>query len=494
MSEDLKPTRLSLQLAENLKNRKVRFVSFKSNVHLDRGLAARTDLDLLIHKDDVNDFQVEILSLGFLMMIPPVWSSYPGIEDWIGFDPESGRLHHLHVHYILLTGRKTVKHLNIPWEDMIFQHVIVDPISQWPVPVPEVELAVMLVRLWAKESLTGRMRFIITRRFMLPKDMGDELRYLLQKSDISLLVSILRKETACDLGQDDVALLDRIKKDQDYPAIGTISRSLNRQLGNHWRAGTISVFITGMKNRTKLTIVHICTKLGIPVHRQKMLSRGGRMISFIGVDGSGKSTLSMDIASWLQYKVDAHLFYLGSGTGMPKIERMALHLYESFTGIFIKIIPKKCSINSFFRKSQKLSFLFIARRNFHLLRKARRLCIDGSVTITDRFPQLQQRGINDGPKLQNGECFLWAARKEMDFLRQSVDLGPDMVIRLNVSAEVAIQRKPETPLVTLDEKLRSIREITFERADVVEVDANCPYPQVLTGVKKEIWRDLVGRF
>ena len=221
--------------------------------------------------------------------------------------------------------------------------------------------------------------------------MEHELRSLLHESEIKELVSILREETHCTIDQRDEFLLEKIKKEGDFAAIGHISRSLNRQLRNHWRASRIFVFVTGLKNRTTLTVVHICTKLGIPVHRQKMIAKGGVIISFIGSDGSGKSTLSRDITSWLQYKIDTHMFYLGSGTGMPKMVKMALDLYEMSTGVFVKITPKTDQINSFFRKAQKLLFLYIARRNLHIIRKARRLCIDGSIIITDRFPQIQEQ-------------------------------------------------------------------------------------------------------
>lgn len=490
MTDEFKPTRLSLRLAENFKNEKVRFVSFKSNIHLDKGLAGETDLDILVHKKDVRGFQTAILELGFQRVVSPVWSSYPGIEDWIGFDDESGQLHHLHVHYTLLTGRKTVKHLNIPWEDMVFHHLTFDPSTQWPLPEPEVELAFLLVRLWAKESFIGRIRFLFTHRFIIPKEMEYELRSLLHESEISTLVSILREETPCTIDQKEEVLLEKMKQAGDFAAIGHISRSLNRQLGNHWRTGRVSVFVTGLKNRTRLTLMHICTKLGVPVHRQKMVAKGGVIISFIGPDGSGKSTLSREITSWLRYKIDTHMFYLGSGAGMPKMSKMALDLYEMSTGIFIKITKKNSRINSFFRKTQKLLFLHIARRNLHVILKARRMCLDGSIIITDRYPQIQEPGINDGPKLQNGECFGWAAKNEMSVLEQCIDLGPDMVIRLNVSPDVARRRKPETPLITLEEKIRSIGDLMFPHADIAEIDADRPYEEVLMDIKKKIWDNL----
>jgi thymidylate kinase len=490
MAENFTPTKLALQLAENLQNANVRFTTFKSNIHLDKALAGKTDLDLLVHKKDANRFQMVVSELGFQHMLSPVWSSYPGIEDWVGLDYGSGQIHHLHVHYSLLTGRKTVKHLNIPWEDMVFHHLTFDPTIHWPVPKPEAELAILFVRLWAKESLVGRIRFLATRRFIIPKDMEHELLSLLQESDMKELVYILREETNLAIGPEDEILLEKIKKEGDFAAVGHISRTVNQQLHNHWRAGKTLVFITGLKNRTTLFVENICAVLGIPVQRQKTISKGGVIISFIGSDGAGKSTLSHDITSWLQYKIDAHWFYLGSGTSLPKMVEMTLDVYEKSTGVFVKITSKNRSINAFFRKVQKLSFLYIARRNLHIIRKARRLCIDGSIIITDRFPQIQQQHMNDGPKLQNGECFGWAARNEMSLLKQCTDLGPDMVIRLNVSPGIAHQRKPETSLLTIEEKIRRIGDLSFPQADIVDIDANGQYEKVLLDVKSSIWNNL----
>ena len=43
----------------------------------------------------------------------------------------------------------------------------------------------------------------------------------------------------------------------------------------------------------------------------KSISQGGKIISLIGVDGAGKTTLSREINEWLNYKLSSKNIFLG---------------------------------------------------------------------------------------------------------------------------------------------------------------------------------------
>jgi ABC-type hemin transport system ATPase subunit len=55
--------------------------------------------------------------------------------------------------------------------------------------------------------------------------------------------------------------------------------------------------------------------LQLPVPLRRTHPAGGRIIAFLGPDGSGKSTLVQEIRRWLAWKLDIYPLYFGSGAG-----------------------------------------------------------------------------------------------------------------------------------------------------------------------------------
>ncbi len=106
---------INIQLLES----GIRYIHWKSNIHLANALRGETDLDLLIHIDDKEEFTRIITKYLFIQVISPTWCKYLDIEDYVGCDRKTGTMLHLHVHYKMLTGFKRVKHFRLPWEEEI---------------------------------------------------------------------------------------------------------------------------------------------------------------------------------------------------------------------------------------------------------------------------------------------------------------------------------------------------------------------------------------
>lgn len=115
--------------------------------------------------------------------------------------------------------------------------------------------------------------------------------------------------------------------------------------------------------------------------------------------------------------------------------------------------------------------------------------------IADRFPQLGVPGPMDGLGLalarQTGLVGL-LARSERRRYQAMVANVPDLVLRLNVSLEVAIRRKPDHRLSSLTRKIADVPRLTFEGAPIVEIDAQQPFDQVLAQAKAAIGDRLVS--
>jgi hypothetical protein len=123
------------------------------------------------------------------------------------------------------------------------------------------------------------------------------------------------------------------------------------------------------------------------------------------------------------------------------------------------------------------------------LRTAHRGANRGLFILTDRYPQNEIIGFNDGPLLTRLTTIPhWLARFEDSTYALAHRLPPDLVIRLDVTPETALQREPNMDPTVVRERIVSVRRLVFPGARVVNVDAEQPLEDVIRTVKREIWR------
>jgi thymidylate kinase len=237
----------------------------------------------------------------------------------------------------------------------------------------------------------------------------------------------------------------------------------------------------------------------------------GKLIAFVGVDGSGKSTVSSIINKWLidkQYV--SQKVYLGSGDG--EINTFALIVSKLRSGI--KSLTNKTKTDNAKRAKKfddtrikriylyknplsyismylrAISIYTISKDNRKKLIQAHECSLKGEFIIFDRFPQLKQKNINDGPKLENFSEILnsrvikWLAKYELKNIQIVNEIKPDIVFRLNASPEISLARKAEhTDVKYLRNKAKLIKEVEFEGSIVYEIDSNNELEIVLEDIK-----------
>ena len=89
------------------------YCHWKSNEHLLAGLEGETDLDVLLSCNNKEAGEEVLRRLEFLQCKSQFGSRYPDVDDWIGFDKDTGRLIHVHLHYGLVTGHKGMKEYSL---------------------------------------------------------------------------------------------------------------------------------------------------------------------------------------------------------------------------------------------------------------------------------------------------------------------------------------------------------------------------------------------
>ena len=467
-------------LLDALTASRIRFVHWKSNHHLPEALSGETDLDVLVAQEQIALFRQTVIKVGAIRILSQGWASYPGVEDWLIHDNNTGRFLHLHVHTQLVTGLKRVKHLILPWADFMLSHKRSDPRNGWPVPQAEVELLVLLIRIWAKMPPVRRLW-----RPRIPRHIFEELRWLEQQVDARLF-----KEYASALGLFPPAMPPYA----DESAVLASARALYFQVRQHRRIAWPVALLRAAGQGAKIAATRFWLRHVAPVRYRKLVAGGGAIVAIIGSDGSGKSTQSQRLLNWLHYKLDAHLLYMGSGdgqTGLANSLRKALSRMWKKRKIHNTELKKTMPAGGaapFSLKLWRLFDLLLLRRKLRLVRRARLMANAGSIMLLDRYPQSRFPGISDGPRQQHGYGFRWAARMEQRLLAEAEQLGPDMVIKLRVSPDVASTRKPDHDANVIRRKCQIIDELSFPRSETLVLDADAPLESVTLAAQAGLWR------
>jgi len=213
----------------------------------------------------------------------------------------------------------------------------------------------------------------------------------------------------------------------------------------------------------------------------------GIIISFIGIDGSGKSTCSKYLFQLLQDKHKVKYFYLGSPrTFITKLifrilikNRRKKTLgaeHQSAQPIINKKISFLSLLNTYYKT---IGNYMNARRLERKIVRIKKLCEKGYTIITDRYPQNEYPFVNDGKKIELNNTvrrshFLYRLYKREQQIFQKIEtISPTIVFKLHVDAQTAAMRKPNTKTTNqLKKKVLSLTKLKFTHSHVIDIDAN----------------------
>ncbi len=210
------------------------------------------------------------------------------------------------------------------------------------------------------------------------------------------------------------------------------------------------------------------------------------LISVIGSDGSGKSTVCEHLITCVEKYGPAAMVHLGKQAG--NVERVVIKF--PFMGRFLKksIASNKVKVDKAAPGPLAASVImvFVIRRLLRF-RRMQALRKEGNIILSDRFPQLEIPSAFDGPtipkKITGNRFVQWIARREWAAFTWMTQQKPDLVIKLNVDLDVACARKPDHSRNSLEKKIAVVPMLTFAGSQVVNIDANLPLEEVISSAE-----------
>ena len=482
-----------LKIVRNLLDQldKITYCHWKSNQHFDQALIGVDDLDILVDRKQADELLKILAKLHFKHFYTPAARTYIGIEDWLGFDEETGKIIHLHLHYNLVVGEKHLKGFLLPIEKDVLENRIYDEKHKVYMSSREDELLLLLLRLGMKVRKRD-----LRKKKIIEKNTQNEFDWLKKNAkkfeeyvDSKDFLTPRIKAQLLAIYQDGVSWnnLNKLKK-YLYKDLACYSQGtkFHNTAKRHWREFS----------RIKFEILKKFFPSQFAFLRRRS-SIGGLTIAFLGADGSGKSSSIEEIYGWLKKVVDVRKFYLGSGDGKSSILRAPLRFAKKNLDKTNKSKKADNHVDADLSKTtnsisptRKLWVYTLSKERIKKLITMNRCRQYGYTVLTDRFPQDEFDGLCDGPRLRGQKGFI--ARKEAKVFRLAKMCAPDIAIKLIASPEVAQSRKPNEidPVVNKSLTDRILKIKLSKKTTIVVINADRKKEEVLLDIKRAIWKGL----
>ncbi|HET6624794.1 MAG TPA: hypothetical protein VFG63_00255 [Nocardioidaceae bacterium] len=478
---------LVVRLCAALEAEGVVYSHWKSNEALARSMTGDNDLDLLVARPDQGRFLEVLARLGFKAAALPAVREVPAVVHYYGLDKASGRLVHVHAHFRLVLGEDTTKNFWLPIERAYLASSHLDRI--FPVPAPEFELAVLVLRLVLKHSTWDAM---LQARGALAASEQRELEWLQERTDWSRAEAVVAEHLPFLL---DVWPECRRAVEPGCP-LTTRVRAAHR-LAQALRACARRPALQD----TTLRLIRRTTwgarryVLRRPV--RKRLVTGGAVVAIVGGDGAGKSTAVDGVVDWLSRAFVVRRVHLGRppkslSTVVVKGTLVAARRVGMFGDLSEPTAPPADPTRA--PSTGWLAWHVLTARDRHRLYvRARRVAANGGLVVCDRYPLAQLKSM-DGPRTAwarglPGLTRLGAALVEREARYYAAFTRPDVLAVLRVDPEIAVRRKTDEEEHYVRRRSTEVWNATWDDS-IVTVDAAQPAADVLADLRGVVWERL----
>lgn len=424
----------------------IRYCHWKSNEHLAASLSGGTDVDMLADRHHALPLARLLSELNCKRFLVKPGRGYPGIEDYLAFDGRSGALSHVHIHYQLTLGEHFLKGYRLPWEDLALATRVRDPATRVYVTDPHLELLILAVRAALKLRIRDNLKVLAQRRW--PRgDMLREFTWLAGRIDRARLADVARPLVGPRAVVQLLGLLD-----ESPPSFSRL-RAFRDAARPGFGAYRLYSPTDARRRRwaTELSVIW-ATAWDLVRQGRRISSRtsphGGLAVACVGAPGAGAPELARHLARWLAH--DAAVVHVPDTAGRDARAR--------------------------YRQALRI-------------RRARGL---GLIVVTDQITPAGAGGMAASPQSVHGGPSRDATRepsgRERELVEATAVLAPDLILRLNVSLDVARTRAPEVGEDRLSEGVRAVRDLRGPPGSrVVEIDADSAPETTLRQAQRAVW-------
>ncbi|MEN8184414.1 MAG: hypothetical protein ABFS46_17965 [Myxococcota bacterium] len=477
----------------------VRYCHYKSNQHLLPALAGLTDLDILLDARHSREAQVVLGAAGYKRFDAKLAASYPAVEDYLGFDSQSGKLIHIHLYHRLLVGPPHLKSYQLQYQDGILDGRIRDDATGVYTTDPTQEMQLLLLRFTLKARWRDWLRERLGRPFFRGGALA-EYRWLQERLDPNLLRRITEEQLGSRAGE-------MVESLTQQPPSTWALRGFKKRISStlkRWSSyGALEALPTRLAREAQWLLSGLNRRhLRLSWSFRRANPTGGCIIAVLGPDGSGKSTIVQTLDKWLSWKLDVYPVYFGSGDGSASLVRLPLKFAKDLLSGQRRPKDGAPAVSGALGLQRRVSLvraawaIVLAWEKRAKLRRAVRARNRGMIVLCDRFPQTQVMGYNDGPLLapwleSRSRFRKWLACWESEQYERAHACAPDLAIKLDVSSEVAISRKPEISPAESQRKRDALRKIHYgTTCQEIVIDSTQPLESVLLQVKTAVWKQL----
>ena len=466
-----------------LNENNIYYCHWKSNSHLNKALEGKTDLDVLVSKNQKKEFENILDNFSFIKIITNKFKSTFNVYDYLGFDLNTNRLVHLHLHYVVVLGEKYTKNYFLPIEDLFFKDNI--QIDNIKTPNPNLELLLLIIRMHLKLGLFDILSYF-KHKNIFPKQIMNEFLILNSNFDLDCFKEYIARIGLAKYSEQII----KIKSNIESNRYSILSCFVNK---------TFFLKILKDKKREK-GLKYIIKKLYLSVRYfkymqkiikapKKTLPKNGVAIAFIGADGSGKSTIVKDISKWINWKIEVKQVYMG----IPK-SSIFLYILNSIRKVIRRLSAVfnneySLKINRYFMSFQ---WIYIGYVRFRNSKKINRYIENGKIVIVDRYPINLFDAMNepmDRPRIKKMFLKNTLLSRCEEYFYNRIKM-PDFIFSLKADIDTLRNRKSNIDMTSHLDKVNAINNI-IPNSDLFVVDATQAYQDVLAKIKKQIWRKLI---
>ncbi|KMK17521.1 hypothetical protein ABW09_14230 [Pluralibacter gergoviae] len=211
-----------------------------------------------------------------------------------------------------------------------------------------------------------------------------------------------------------------------------------------------------------------------------------RVIAITGCDGSGKSTLTTSLFNRLSAEYPVEMIYLGQSSGRIGEWISELPIIGAPFGRYLRKKAENVNEKPSTPPGGATALVIYLLSCWRTWKFRRMLRVSGpdKLLIADRWPQNEVPGFRfDGPQLAKtrggGRWVEMLRAREEKLYDWMASYPPALLIRLNIDAETAHARKPDHKLSALREKVAVIPGLTFNGANILDLDGRDPADHVV---------------